>query len=75
MAPNRGRGILRAAVFARETLREDSLLDDTSIDRGLWAHLRGLVATDDRANVPAAIAILLEDEIHTCAEVVGWRPK
>jgi hypothetical protein len=53
-AANRGRGVLRASIFALETLTGDSLLDDAAIDPELWAHVQGLVAADDWAKVPAA---------------------
>ncbi|GAA4740633.1 hypothetical protein GCM10023328_22270 [Modestobacter marinus] len=64
-AANRGRGVLRAAIFALETLSENSPLDDASIDPELWAHVQGLVADDDWAKIPAAVAIFLEDKVRT----------
>jgi hypothetical protein len=66
-AVNRGRGVLRAAIYALDTLTNDSLLDDVSLDPELWAHVQGLVADDDWAKVPAAVAIFLEDQVRTWA--------
>ena len=66
-AAHRGRGVLRAAVFALETLSGDSLLDGASIDPELWAHVQGLIADDDWVKVPAAVAIFLEDKVRTWA--------
>jgi hypothetical protein len=66
-AANRGRGILRSAIYALETTSGDSPLDDAWIDPELWAHVQGLVADDDWGKVPAAVAIFLEDKVRTWA--------
>lgn len=66
-AVHRGRGVLRASIFALETISGDSLLDDASIDPDLWAHVQGLVAADDWAKVPASVAIFLEDKVRRWA--------
>jgi hypothetical protein len=66
-AVHRGRGVLRASIFALENSSGDGLLDDASIDPELWAHVQGLVADDDWAKVPAAVAIFVEDKVRTWA--------
>jgi hypothetical protein len=66
-AIERGRGVLRAHIYALETVSGESLLDDASIDPELWAHVQGLVLADDWAKVPASVAIFLEDKVRTWA--------
>jgi len=66
-AVDRGNGVLRAHIFALQTVSGDSLLDDASIDPELWAHVQGLVLADDWTKVPASVAIFLEDKIRTWA--------
>lgn len=66
-AAARAKGVLRAAIFTLETVSDGSPLDDAAIEGELWAHVQGLVATDDWAKVPAAVAIFVEDKVRTWA--------
>jgi hypothetical protein len=66
-AAARGKAEIRAAIFTLETLHHDSPLDDASIDPELWAHVQGLIADDDWAKVPAAVAIFVEDKTRSWA--------
>lgn len=66
-AAQRGKAEIRAAIFTLETLRHESPLDDASIDPELWAHVQGLIADNDWAKVPAAVAIFVEDKVRTWA--------
>jgi hypothetical protein len=60
--------VLRAAIFAVETLTEVSgPLDDASIDPELWAHAQGIVANNDWAKVAASVAIFVEDRVRSWA--------
>jgi hypothetical protein len=63
----RGKAEIRAAIFTLEMLHHDSPLDDASIDPELWAHVQGLIADDDWAKVPAAVAIFVEDKARSWA--------
>ncbi|MFF9715774.1 TIGR02391 family protein [Streptomyces sp. NPDC014603] len=66
-AAARGKAEIRASIFILETLHHDSPLDDASIDPELWAHVQGLIADDDWAKVPAAVAIFVEDKARSWA--------
>lgn len=66
-AARRGCGIIKSAIYALETLGDKSPMDDASIDPELWGHVHGLVADDDWAKVPAAVAIFVEDKVRTWA--------
>lgn len=58
---------IRSAIYALKTLGDKSPMDDASIDPELWGHVQGLVADDDWAKVPAAVAIFVEDKVRTWA--------
>lgn len=66
-AATRGCASIKSAIFALETLGDKSPMDDASIDPELWGHVHGLVADDDWAKVPAAVAIYVEDKLRTWA--------
>jgi hypothetical protein len=66
-AANRGKAEIRAAIFALKTLRENSPLDDVSIDPELWEHVQGLIAGDDWGKIPAAVAIFVEHKVRQWA--------
>ncbi|WP_406488610.1 TIGR02391 family protein [Streptomyces phaeochromogenes] len=66
-AASRGKAEIRSSIFILDTLHHDSPLDDASIDPELWAHVQGLIADDDWAKVPAAVAIFVEDKVRSWA--------
>lgn len=62
-AMRRGKGILDAAIYALETMEVQSPLDEMFIDPGLWAHVQGLVSSEDWGKIPAAVAIYVEHSV------------
>jgi len=68
-AAKRGKAVLKGAIFTLETLLDEkSPLDEASVDPELWAHVQGLVASNDWAKVPAEVAIFVEDRVRMWAQ-------
>lgn len=63
-------GLVDAAVFQLELATEgDDVIDDSSFDPELWAHVANLVADQDWSKVAAQAAIYVEDRLKRWAGI------
>jgi hypothetical protein len=67
-AISRGKAVLKVALDTLSTRAVTAEpIDRASIDPELWTHVERLVADEDWAKIPAAVAIFVEDRIRTWA--------
>ncbi len=68
----RAKAYIEAAIYELEVrVGDDDLVDESSYDPALWAHVRGLVQDEDWGKVASQAAIFVEDRLRRWAGLDG----